>query len=1084
VPQSITARRLPISVKQHIAARAATLSERVDALAGDTGRPSEPQDPETVATMRSWIQAFSRGDEEAFQHRLAWDGLDMDAAWRVVAGSADASVESLPPWIDWLDRIFDHAPVVRGELTEGRLEEADANAWTDEPPFVELWVAPLRAARQELVRRVPESARTRATAPALRALDQQLMRDVSHWAVRATWEQFRGTLEDPADEAPPSADVAHTYHRFIDAMLEAGLAPLWVAYPVLARHVAIVASGWVDSTSELLTRLDADWTALAARFADGGDPGLLTAVRPALSDPHGGRRRVAALDFESGLRLIYKPRDLALDRTFNDCLTWSAAHGLPAAPRALEVLEREGYGWVEFASHESLASHDHARGYYRQSGSLLCLAHVLRGNDLHMENLVATGRGPVLVDIEPLLQPVTTSRARELDAAAPSDSHDAPESCLATGLLSMFEIGPDGQVFDVGGLRGDGTGALPLPRLVWKSLRTPDLHFTRETQFAASVKNRVSVLGIAQVAEDYADEIVAGFSDTYRWLLAHREELLRADGPLAAFARCRTRVIPRPTNQYAMLATVLATPRYQRDGALRAGAIDILLRPFSGASTRPGVWPALVAERRAIEALDVPYFWVPCDSLDVHAGGDPIVHGYFARSGLKAVTDGLAQLSEQDRSRQARILARALTESPQSRLTSTFVTSVPDPELVEPLSALFVDAAIWLGNEIQRRAVPSPSGPTWPAWASQPPTLCPHTLYDGTVGVALFFAGLHRVTGRAQWADFCRETLEPVEQSVARGDPATWTASGIGVGDGIGSMVYGLALIGSWLDDRRVLEYASQLASTLAARIDRDTCDDVLSGAAGGVLALLALNRVRPDPTLLAWADACAARLVARQVAVDDGSTWPAADGRHVVGFAHGAAGIAYALDRLFHESGTASVGNAAASGFRFVRRQYLPREGDWPVAATTPGDGSAGGTPLVAWCHGAPGVALAEALAPSRSATTPQEIEGALARTAQWLPRRSDYLCCGTLGRSDVLLTIGRHLDRPAAVAAAVTLAERVTERALGAGHFRLGPSAFEYRVFDPGFFRGLSGIGYVLLRLAAPTRLPSVLAFEAPGI
>jgi lantibiotic modifying enzyme len=80
------------------------------------------------------------------------------------------------------------------------------------------------------------------------------------------------------------------------------------------------------------------------------------------------------------------------------------------------------------------------------------------------------------------------------------------------------------------------------------------------------------------------------------------------------------------------------------------------------------------------------------------------------------------------------------------------------------------------------------------------------------------------------------------------------------------------------------------------------------------------------------------------------------------------------------------------------------------------------------------------------------------------------------------VLLAIGKHLDRPAAVAAAVTLAERVIERARREEHFRLGPSEFEYRVFDPGFFRGLSGIGYTLLRLASPSRLPSVLAFEAP--
>jgi type 2 lantibiotic biosynthesis protein LanM len=841
--------------------------------------------------------------------------------------------------------------------------------------------------------------------------------------------------------------------------------------------------GRVDA--ELLTRLDRDWADLAVRFADGRDPGLLASVTPALSDPHSGRRRVAALDFESGLRLVYKPRDLALDRTFNDFLTWAAGTGLPAAPRSLKVLEGKGYGWVEFARHEDLASRGHARGYYRRSGSLLCLAHALRGKDLHMENLVATSGGPVLVDIEPLLQPDTV--APVLDAAASSDIDGVLESCLATGLLSMFEIGPDGQVVDVGGLRGGGTGTLPLARLVWKDLRTVDLHFTEETRFATAVKNRVNVHGIAQPAEDYADEIVAGFSETYGWLLTHRDELLLPGGPLAAFARCRTRVIPRPTNQYAILATVLAAPHYQRDGARRAAALDILLRPFSGFTSRPATWPALVAERRAIEELDVPYFWVPCEGLDVHVGRQPIVRGYFARSGLQAVRDGIGQLSDQDRLRQARILARALTESPRSRFASTFAISPAAPGGVDPSAALFLDAAMWIGEEIQHRAAASSQGLTWRGWqaATRPPAFCPHTLYDGTVGVALFFAALHHVTGQPRWADVCRETLESIWRSLARGDHQAWT-SGIGVGDGLGSVVYGLTWIGRWLGDERCLDGASRLASVLAARIDGNTTDDVLSGAAGGILALLALSRVRPDPLLLARADACAAGLVARQVAIDgDGAAWPGTDGRRLVGFAHGAAGIGYALDRVFHATGTASVGEAAARAFRFVRRQYLPRDRNWPVA-DTPGDHSpAPAPPLVAWCHGAPGVALAETLAPSFSATrsVTEQIEAALVTTAQWLPGRSDHLCCGTLGRGDVLLTIGERLNRPAVVTAAGALAERVTDRALGAGHFRLGTSSFEYSVFDPGFFRGLSGIGYSLLRMGSAGQLPSVLGFEAPA-
>ena len=60
--------------------------------------------------------------------------------------------------------------------------------------------------------------------------------------------------------------------------------------------------------------------------------------------------------------------------------------------------------------------------------------------------------------------------------------------------------------------------------------------------------------------------------------------------------------------------------------------------------------------------------------------------------------------------------------------------------------------------------------------------------------------------------------------------------------------------------------------------------------------------------------------------------------------------------------------------------------------------------------------------------------------------------------------------------------LAEVVVDRAVARGHFRLSGPGVDYRVFDPGFFRGLSGIGYVLLRLAAPDRLPSIAGFEPP--
>ena len=57
--------------------------------------------------------------------------------------------------------------------------------------------------------------------------------------------------------------------------------------------------------------------------------------------------------------------------------------------------------------------------------------------------------------------------------------------------------------------------------------------------------------------------------------------------------------------------------------------------------------------------------------------------------------------------------------------------------------------------------------------------------------------------------------------------------------------------------------------------------------------------------------------------------------------------------------------------------------------------------------------------------------------------------------------------------------IAGSVVARARERGHFRLSTGGAEYEVFTPGFFQGLSGIAYTLLRFADARRLPSVLAF-----
>jgi lantibiotic modifying enzyme len=406
------------------------------------------------------------------------------------------------------------------------------------------------------------------------------------------------------------------------------------------------------------------------------------------------------------------------------------------------------------------------------------------------------------------------------------------------------------------------------------------------------------------------------------------------------------------------------------------------------------------------------------------------------------------------------------------------------PASADPDAAL-IDTAEWVADALLARAERAPDGLVWPyrplvggpGWRD-------HHLYDGSLGVALFFSALAAVTGEAHWGGVARDALGPIRAHAGRCPPGIIPADEpIGGGNGLASVAYGLTVVAALSGDRFWLDLARTLVAAIPVRVIAAGPIDVVNGSAGAVLALLAIYDVTQDEQMLAAARLCGRHLLDREVAAGPGqAVWPSDDGVRLIGFAHGTAGVAAALARLFAATGEQAFARSARRAYRFVRRHHLQAAGNWPIAVA--GDGSAAGGMMTGWCHGAPGIALS-ALAAAQVRPSPailHGIESAMRSVAQWQPAQADHLCCGALGRAEVLLVAGEQLGRADATGAARAIAVRVVDRARRRGHFRLSGAGTDYRVFDPGFFQGLSGIGYELLRLARPSGLPSVAGFDAP--
>ncbi|HST42216.1 MAG TPA: DUF4135 domain-containing protein, partial [Conexibacter sp.] len=175
--------------------------------------------------------------------------------------------------------------------------------------------------------------------------------------------------------------------------------------PRLAELVASVAAAEAEAAATLLARAERDHQALGARFDDGRDPGPLTAIALGLSDPHNGRQSVAVLTFASGLRVICKPRSVAMEAGLATTAAWLRARTDLDLPPLPAVLERDGYGWCELIEPRACADAAEVTLHYRRLGALAGLLGALGATDCHAENFVARGSQPLLVDAETLLHP-------------------------------------------------------------------------------------------------------------------------------------------------------------------------------------------------------------------------------------------------------------------------------------------------------------------------------------------------------------------------------------------------------------------------------------------------------------------------------------------------------------------------------------------------------------------------------------------------------------------------------------------------------------------------------------------------------
>jgi lantibiotic modifying enzyme len=315
-------------------------------------------------------------------------------------------------------------------------------------------------------------------------------------------------------------------------------------------------------------------------------------------------------------------------------------------------------------------------------------------------------------------------------------------------------------------------------------------------------------------------------------------------------------------------------------------------------------------------------------------------------------------------------------------------------------------------------------------------------LANGYLGVALFLAQLAQLSGIHRYADVARRALSPLPGLLdsLRGRPDLVRAIGPGGLHGFGGIAYALARLSRLLRDpdlRRWTALAVELAD-----VDGGDGLDWAGGGAGALAAMLAVEAETGIAPAAAVADRWAGTIVTRL------DRTPAAD--LPTGFATGAAGIGWAL-AAYAATGRGDAGRVTAASRACLVRGATGRTG----RRAGPG-----------WCQGDAGTALALSRLGDDSALATM-----IAVLSERPVSRDLSPCHGETGIADALL----------ALAAPPAVRRRRAGLILGALQWRGPGCGTPGAVVTPGLLTGLSGIGYALLRLAAPDRVPSALLLQS---
>ncbi|WP_061860237.1 type 2 lanthipeptide synthetase LanM family protein [Priestia megaterium] len=822
--------------------------------------------------------------------------------------------------------------------------------------------------------------------------------------------------------------------------------------------------------------------------------GKLKTISTGMGDAHQGGKSVSFINFTSGKRLVYKPRSLEIEESYENLLNWINNKEIPFFKplRSAKVHYAENSGWMEFIEYKECKNNEEVQDFYYRTGQLLCLLYALNSKDFHHENLIAQGSHPVLIDLESLIH-VDIRNEDEVKTDAISSVDRMILSSVYTIYLLPSRIitsgQADAQVLDIGGLGGEKEQKSPFKTSVIQHNNTDQIRVGKDYTIIPPENNNPKVNGVVHESQYYIDYIEDGFTHLYRWINENKQNFINKITDL--FSKIECRAILKPTFLYSRLLHTSFHPDVLRNPVDR----QILLGRIAMASSNNDLDKVTSSEVKDLLRGDIPYFTAYSNLRQVENSENKTVQNFHLKSSaLEDIKNKVSEFSYQDLEKQLSFIDLSFAHNAQSEKQDT--TGTIFPSAVDSTETLTkneqLNIAIKIGERLLSKSIEgNEEGSTDRTWLglmimgkNEITTSISSVgldLYRGNSGIGMYFAYLASITGEERFKTAAIESIRPVVrllEGLNNEEIDERIHLNIGGFTGISGMMYALFYIGKTLKREDLTDLVYDNINVLLDNLKATSNYELISGSAGclGVVISLYQNTIdiEKKKQLLKLANKIYLQLKDNCTYHSNNSIFwgPLEETEGYTGFAHGTSGISANLMRLYSITNDTDILNLVERSLNFERSMLNEEGTNWYTNLSKKVGSSA-------WCHGAAGILLNRILLKQfgyQDEFLDNEIKIALDTTLKGGFGNGISLCHGDLGN----LSIVEHTAR--------ILNDQDLEDKCNSTYVRIFKDYISQN-WDKGIFRsfeiyglmvGSAGEGYSILRKITNYELPNILWLE----